>query len=398
MFYLEQPNGIKETHIFLRMRCADGPIKYPVKKKVLPSKWTGGRVKPDPGKVNQVLDKIATIVNQLLLQRDLNGTPVSKSLVENTLNKALGRNTAAKNFFAVIDEIIDDRETGKELTRDGKRFSLHTIKGYRHSRDNLMKFMPSMTFESITLGTYGDLIAFFNSDKDHSLNSLGKTVKNWKVFLKAAHKRGAHENLIYLNEDFRTPGEDTDDVYLDPAELKRIYEHNLIDKTLALVRDWFIIDCFTGLRISDIKMLGKENILKDSIHIVNEKTDTKVVIPIHPYVKSILKKWKGLPAKVTDQEMNRSIKQVCELAGIKEQVLYSVTKGGQRRDFHFKKYEMVSNHTARRCFITNLLNAGIPDNQVMQLAGIKKHSTLMKYKKTKPEETAKLLAGHAFFN
>jgi hypothetical protein len=58
---------------------------------------------------------------------------------------------------------------------------------------------------------------------------------------------------------------------------------------------------------------------------------------------------------------------------------------------------MVSNHTARRSFITNLLDALVPDNIVMQLAGIKKHATLLKYKKTKPQQTAELMASHAFF-
>lgn len=82
---------------------------------------------------------------------------------------------------------------------------------------------------------------------------------------------------------------------------------------------------------------------------------------------------------------------------LNETVLYFLTKGGTRKDFYLKKYEMVSCHTARRSFITNLLNAGIPDNQVMQLAGIKKHATLLRYKKTKPEETANILKDHTFF-
>lgn len=396
MFFLDRPNSDKPTFIFLRLRCSDGPLKYPLKKKVLPSNWNG-RVVKDTGKINPVLDRVRLIIRNLELQRDLNGTPITRSLVRASLDKALGREISGGKFYEAIDRITEDRATGKELTRDGKRFSPVTIKGYKHTRDNLYRFMPGMTFEGITLKTYDELISYFYEKFDHSLNTLGKTVKNWKVFLKAAHKRGLHANLIYAHEDFRVPGEDTDDVYLSPAELKRIYEHNLIDKTLALVRDWFIIDCYTGLRISDIKVLGKQNIHKDTIVIANEKTDTKVVIPLHPYVKAILGKYKGLPPKVTEQEMNRSIKQVCELAGINEPVLYSVTKGGNRKDFHFKKYEMVSNHTGRRTLISNLLNAGIPDNQVMQIAGIKKHGTLMKYKKTKPEETAKLLAGHAFF-
>lgn len=398
-FILDRPTSDKPTFIFFLKNFPDGRLKYPVKAKVLPTNWNSElqRVELDKDNINATLSRLDLVFKDIQLQGRLHGKPVTKAVVESAFNKALGRNLASSKFFEVIDNIIDERESGKELTKDGKRFAEETIRGYRHTRDNLYKFDPNMRFEAITLNTYKDLIAFFNKNHDHAINSIGKIIKNWKVFLRAAKKRGAHENLIFLDEDFRVPDEETDDVYLSEAELKTIYEKHYVTDTLDLVRDWFIIDCFTGLRISDIQMLSDEHILKDRIRLVNEKTDTKVVIPIHPYVKAILKKHKGLPRKITDQKMNENIKKVCEIAGIKESVLYSVTKGGKRKDYHLKKYEMVSNHTARRCFITNLLNAGFPDNQVMQLAGIKKHATLLRYKKTKPEETAEIVKDHKFF-
>ena len=398
-FILDRPSSDKPTFVFWLKTFPDGRLKYPVKGKVHPDNWdpAAKRVKKDTDKINVTLNRLDLVWKDIELQGKLQGKPVTKAWVEAAFDKALGRTIAGSNFFDVIDKIIDDRENGKELTKDGKRFAKETIRGYRHTRDNLYKFNPAMSFEAITLDTYKDLIAFFNEHHDHAINSIGKIIKNWKVFLKAAKKRGAHENLIYLDEDFRVPDEETDDVYLSEDELKVIYEKHYVNKTLDLVRDWFIIDCFTGLRISDIQMLDAQHILKDRIRLVNEKTDTKVVIPIHPYVKAILKKHGGLPRKITDQKMNENIKKVCEIGGINEPVLYSVTKGGQLKDYHLKKYEMVSNHTARRCFITNLLNAGIPDNQVMHLAGIKKHATLMRYKKTKPEETANIMKDHPFF-
>jgi integrase len=399
-FILDRPGSNLLTFIFFLKSFPDGRLKYPVKEKVHPDNWNPDlqRVKDDRDRINTILSRIELVYQDLETQSRLHGKPLSKLATENAFNKALGRVIAGRNFFEVIDQIIDDRESGKELTKDSKRFSAHTIKGYRHTRDNLYKFDSRMTFEGITMKTYNEVLAFFNGkDFDHAINTIGKTVKNWKVFLKAAKKRGAHDNLIYLDEDFKVPDEETDDVYLSEAELKTIYEKHYVIKTLDLVRDWFIIDCFTGLRISDIQVLDAQHILKDRIRLINEKTDTKVVIPIHPYVKAILKKHGGLPRKITDQKMNENIKKVCEIAGINEPVLYSVTKGGKRKDFHLKKYEMVSNHTARRCFITNLLNAGEPDNRVMQLAGIKKHATLLRYKKTKPEETADIMQERPFF-
>lgn len=398
-FILDRPNSDKPTFIFWMRTFPDGRLKYPVKDKVLPANWDPAkrRVIIDSQKTNTTLNRLDLVWQDIELQGKLQGKPITKALVEAAFNKALGRTVAGSKFYDVIDAIINDRESGKELTKDGKQFAAETIRGYRHTRDNLYKFDPNMRFEAITLDTYKSLIAYFNKNHDHAINSIGKIIKNWKVFLKAAKKRGAHDNLIFLDEDFRVPDEETEDVYLSEAELKIIFDKHYVTNTLDLVRDWFIIDCFTGLRISDIRALDSQHILKDQIRLVNEKTDTKVVIPIHPYVKSILKKYGGLPRKITDQKMNENIKKVCEIAGINEPVLYSVTKGGVRKDYHLKKYEMVSNHTARRCFITNLLNAGIPDNQVMQLAGIKKHATLLRYKKTKPEETAEIMKGHKFF-
>lgn len=399
-FILDKPQSDKPTFIFFLKQFSDGRLKYPLKEKVLPANWNKAvqRVIHDTHNVNVTISKLDLAFKDIQLQAKLKGVPLTKAKTEATFNKVLGRGTAGNSFFAAIDQIINDRECGAELTKEGKRFSAETIRGYRHSRDNLKKFDPDMTFESITLKTYRDLVAYFNKNHNHAINSIGKTIKNWIVFMKAARKRGFHENLIYLDEDFRVPVEETDDVYLTDVELKKVYHHHFINKTLELVRDWFIIDCFTGLRVRDIKLLTNEHVRKDKIVLVNEKTDTRVAIPIHPYVKEILKKYGGLPRKISDQKMNENIKKVCELAGINDPVLYSVTKGGLRKDYHLQKFEMVSNHTARRCLVTNLLNAGVPDNQVMHLAGIKKHATLMRYKKAKPEETADLMRSHAFFN
>jgi integrase len=399
-FILDRPNSDEPTYIFFLKQFPDGRLKYPVKAKVHPTNWSKihQRAVIDKENINTILQKLDLTFKDLQLQSRLHGKPLTKAGTEKAFDKALGRIIAGQSFYEVIDKIIEDRETGKELTDQGKRFSPHTIKGYRHTRDNLHRFDPNLTFESISMNTYHSLIAFYNGPKyNHSINAIGKTIKNWIVFMKAAKRRGAHENLVHLDEDFRVPVEQTDDVYLTEKELKKIYEHNFINKTLDLVRDWFIIDCYTGLRISDIQLLQASNLQGSTIQIMNEKTDTKVVVPLNSMVRAIIKKHKGLPRKISDQKMNENLKKVGELAGINHPFLYSVTKGGVRQDQTLKKWEMISNHTGRRTFITNLLNAGIPDNQVMQLAGIKKHATLLRYKKTKPEETAELLKEHAYF-
>jgi hypothetical protein len=66
------------------------------------------------------------------------------------------------------------------------------------------------------------------------------------------------------------------------------------------------------LRISDLKRISEFHISSNTILITGtEKTDSIVEIPIHPQVKSILKKRKGaLPSVISDQKFNKYIKEV----------------------------------------------------------------------------------------
>jgi integrase len=104
-----------------------------------------------------------------------------------------------------------------------------------------------------------------------------------------------------------------------------------------------------------------------------------------------------LSPKISDQDINELIKQVAEKAKIKGTVLYSITKGGKRQDHYLKKWQMVSNHTARRTFITNLLLNKVSETFVKKLTGIKSASTLARYNKMTTEDAAEIMSQHKFF-
>jgi integrase len=382
----------KLAHIFLVMTLTDGRLKYAVKEQCDPKNWKGGRTK-DKG-TNSILNRIEIAVTDLQNSHKHQGKAITREAVTNELDILLHRKTVLNGFWEIVDNIITDRAVGLVLTKQGKRFSHYTIRNYRNSKAYLMEFDQKLSFHNITSTTYDRLISFLNS-KNHSLNTVGQTVKNLKVFMKQAFKDGYHTNRIF--ESFIIPEEETFDIFLTKEEIDRIYKHKFQDKLLDLVRDWFIIDCFTGLRISDIKLLDKSHLNGDFITMYNEKTDTRVTIPLNSYVKAIIKKHKGLPRKISDQKMNEHLKEIAEAAKINDFVLFSITKGGIREDHDLLKWQMVSNHSARRSFITNMLIEGIPDSDAMKLTGIKKHSTLMRYKKESELEIAQRMKGHKFF-
>ena len=413
MFILHTPRSTKPTPIILKKTLKDGNFKASLGISIHPAYWIKSTERAEitgldrdttneHKSINTLLEKIQQFVDARAIDARYTGNHLTCAEMITKLEDLTGRKKTeqapepAKDFYVLCREIIKDMKSGVILTPQGKKYSGGTIKNYNQSLNTIEEFNSALTFEAINMDFYRSFIKWCN-DKDYSMNYIAQHIKNLVCLMKATKKRGHHDNTAYLDEDFRVIQEQTDDIALSEKELAAIYKHNVPDRIRDIARDWFIIDCYTGLRVSDIKLLSDINIASNSIVIANEKTDTKVVIPMRSEIKAILKKWKGFPPKLTDQEINRSIKEVAEVAGLTQTVLYFLTKGGTRRDFYLKKYEMISCHTGRRTFITMLLNAGIPDNQVMQLAGIKKHATLLRYKKTKPEETAEIMKGHPFF-
>ena len=63
--------------------------------------------------------------------------------------------------------------------------------------------------------------------------------------------------------------------------------------------------------------LDLSNFIDDFIELKTQKTETPVVIPVHPMLKRILIKRNGqLPYKISDAKFNKYVKEVCEIAGI----------------------------------------------------------------------------------
>ena len=86
---------------------------------------------------------------------------------------------------------------------------------------------------------------------------------------------------------------------------------------------------------------------------------------------------KALPV-ISNQKMNDQLKELAELAEIKEPVRETYFKGNKRMDEVKPKYKLISTHAGRRTFICNALSLGIQPQVVMKWTG---HSD---YKAMKP--------------
>ena len=180
-----------------------------------------------------------------------------------------------------------------------------------------------------------------------------------------------------------------------------IYKHDLTEnKKLERVRDLFIIGCYTGLRFSDFIQLTKGNIIDDNkVKIRTQKTKDTVIIPLHPYVREILERYKwNIPDPITNQKMNKYLKEIGEDAKIKGKIQVRITKGGELKKSTPDKFSLISTHTARRSFASNCYLAGIPAITIMKVTGHKSEGSFLRYIRISQEENANKLLDHPFFN
>ena len=174
-------------------------------------------------------------------------------------------------------------------------------------------------------------------------------------------------------------------VYLTKEELARIRDLDLSGSKLDPVRDIFLFCCFSSLRHSDAYNLRRSDIKGDHMDVTTIKTADSVSIELNDTTKAILAKYKDVPfpgdralPPYTNQAMNRSLKDLCQLAEINEPIRITTFKGNVRKDTVHPKWELVGTHTGRRTFIVHALSLGIAPNVVMKWTG---HSD---YKAMKP--------------
>ena len=200
-----------------------------------------------------------------------------------------------------------------------------------------------------------------------------------------------------MNEiKFRTGREETDSIYLNEQELELIMNlDEFSNKGEEIVRDIFVLGCYTGLRFSNYSQLNLDYINDGKLVIIQKKTKQKVTIPIHPYVKNIIDKYGGiLPEVPTNQEFNRTLKDIGRrIPELDVPFAKQITRHRKKVVEESRKWEKICTHTARRSFCTNMYLMGVPVMTIMAISGHKTEKSFRTYIKAAPEEHARIMEG-----
>ncbi len=413
-FVLKDPNGEKETAVFLLFYFKGERLKYSINEKILPELWDKkaqrakeGRKFPGYSEFNTKLDTISYRARNAFrkFENDKARIP-TKGEFKEVLDREFGRGNEieVKDLFAFIEKFIE-RARLRVNVKTGKAISEATIHVYEVTLRLLKDFKRytsrRVDFDTIDLEFYDTFMEYMIEQKGFSNNTLGKHIKTLKVFLSDAQERGIVVNMAYKSRRFRVLTENTDSIYLTEAELQELEQLDLsTDLKLDRARDLFLIGCWTGLRFSDFSILSQENIVGDFIEMKTQKTGETVVIPIHKVVKDIFTKYKteqgySWPEPVSNVSMNSYLKTLGEMVeGLHETTPIGITKGGTYAVTNYKKYDLITTHTARRSFATNLYKDGVSALTIMKITGHRTEKAFLRYIKVTPNENALLLQRH----
>ena len=226
--------------------------------------------------------------------------------------------------------------------------------------------------------------------KMYSQNTIQRDFVFIKTFCKHARFLGL-ETHVQL-DSLRLDRAKVEKIYLTTDDILAIenIEQSELSDSLENVRDWLIISCFTGQRVSDFMrftadMIRTEND-KKLIEFTQVKTGKVMTVPLHPKVIEILNKRKGqFPYFISDQKYNDYVKQVCELAGITQVVngsklIETAPKSGIYRKVtkEYRKCDLVSSHIGRRSFATNFYGK-IPTTYLIYVTGHSSEEMFLNY-------------------
>lgn len=324
-------------------------------------------------------------------------------------------------FFTDYFQEYIDRYRGVRVVSTINKYitTLRKLEQYEKSKKVRLKF------DDIDIKFYRDFEQFIyglkreNSEVPYALNYFGTLVKCIMVVYREARDT---DNLHNLNgtahREFKAVQRTADTIYLTVEELIRIHELQITPelvlkyfptadqreqnmsrriKAYNLAKDKFLIGAFTGLRVSDFNRLSEVNIQDDRIRIRTQKTDAPTVIPIHWIIKEILAGGFDITTPISAQKLNDHIKDICKIAGIDAPVQIVRHAGGKRIVEVVPKWQLVSNHTARRSGLTNMVKAGMPISSVMKISTHTTIKSFFIYLKISLEENADILAESNFF-
>ncbi len=357
-----------------------------------------------------------------LILRIYNAQPNKNTLTSDWLESAISielngdigdQNTSQATLLEYVSAFIN-KSPNRIDPKTGRHLSKNIVQQYKATEKHLRLFAKTLgkhdfLIEEINSTFYKKFVSYLQREipqtdeqgnhifddnnnpvyikKEFTQNTVGKHIRILKLML----NEGDFNEIN--TSSFKVFNEEVDSIYLNEDELKSIKEVNLTEHPhLDRARDQFLILAWTGSRYSELGKIVSSDIKDGFITYRQQKTNNKVTIPLHPVVVEILDKYNhNIPPTISNQKFNKYIKEVGRLAGITTNQTDTKTIGGQLITNTIAKYELISSHTGRRSFCTNMYKRGLQTLMIMSISGHKTEKSFLKYIKVRQEEHAEMM-------
>lgn len=274
--------------------------------------------------INNNLDAITVTIDNHEKDFIRKAVPFSSQMIIDLLNESktptLKQEDASNFIYSFIDQYIEDHSATRVKGSLGvyRALKVH-LKAYEEH------FNKRVTFSEIDYKFFQAFQNFLIQKRDLADTTVAKQLSTLKTFLGYARMHDVAINERY--RDFKIKRQNLEVIALTRGEFESLLALDLSqNKRLRQVRDVFCFSCVTGLRYSDLKQLKREHIKDTEIMITVTKTKEKLSIPLSKYSQDILNIYldnhSPLPV-IAATNMNKYVKELCKLAGIKESNLVS---------------------------------------------------------------------------
>lgn len=296
--------------------------------------------------------------------------------------KLYANEKASKSIFELYKEIIDDK------MQQGK---VGTAINYQCSMKSLQSFSPRLSFIDITpklLKTYEkQLLA-----EGKSVSTVGIYMRPLRAVLNEAINRKFMSRELYPfgMKKFIIPESKNIKKALSREDFKKLVDYTSSDKGSfeARSRDfWLLSYLLQGANMKDILLLKHENIEKEYIHFVREKTKdtvrrniTEITVPILPETMEIINCWKDssrnsgyvfnfINDSMTPMDIYKAVQNFVKVTN-DNMSLIAQKVGLNKR---------ITTYAARYTFTKAMLDADVSVEFIRQCLGHQNYSTTKRY-------------------
>jgi integrase len=393
---LYKENADKEQFVIIYYKHANNALRHRTGVSVNTRNWDKKVtiVKPTDTSYknkNEVIKNSHDLVEQIISDFVIeNGIKPTSEYVKKELK--LGRKLKKEKIEADIIECYDEFLGAKRIEFSSPDRSISSLKDYTSTKNALLDYIKVNGTVSLNNLNNQIWLSQFNT----FLSKTRKEIIGYKFKTSAQNDKTRSKRFSVLKEfgkwlvknKFLTTIETLNEFRIKPIkikyyalsleELKKIQNFRFINANYQKAIDILIVACHCGVRFSDAIRINKNRITNyedtEILKMLSQKSKEKFEVPLTKKVKEILVKYDYNLNLMAGQKVNKYIHEALELVdGFKEEYEYG-TEGDAK-----PIYKLVTFHTGRRTFITNLVNNNISLNAIMKMTGHKKISTLQGY-------------------